>query len=82
MVCTNIINHWYGRKIKSQRPQGFAVVNNSTDKGEKEQQSNDFKGNCLLLAQNGSYTFKFLVNMSEKDDSVLSYVVAFKVSNA
>ena len=54
MVCTNIINHWYGRKIKSQRPQGFAVVNNSTDKGEREQQKvMILKVNCLLLAQNG-----------------------------
>ena len=54
MVCTNIINHWHRRKIKSQRPQGFAVVNNSTDKGEKEQQKvMILKVNYLLLAQNG-----------------------------
>ena len=54
MVCFNIINHWHGRKIESQKPQGFAVVNNSTDKREKEQQKiMILKVNCFLSSQNG-----------------------------
>ena len=54
MVCSNIINYWHGRKIESQKPQGFAVVNNNTDKGEKEQQKVlILKVNCFLSSQNG-----------------------------
>lgn len=48
-----------GRKIETQRPQGFVVVNNNIDKGEKEQQKLILLKVILFLSsQNGHLYFR------------------------
>lgn len=38
---------------KISETQGFAVVNNSTDKGKNSKKSNDFKGKLPFVGTNG-----------------------------
>lgn len=57
-----------GRKIETQRPQGFVVVNNNIDKGEKEQQNLMLLKVILFLSSQN--ILGFLVNKWVKKMSV------------
>lgn len=46
------------RKIQTQRPQGFVVVNNSTNKGEKQQQKVQILQVIFLSSQNEYLLFR------------------------